>query len=106
MRRALRIERSAADRSRSRIDKVLAQVNERLSQGRSYLVGDSFTAADLTFAALAAPLIVPAEYGVKLPDLEQLSPPLVELVQSYQASAAGQFALRIYGQHRRRQPAS
>ncbi len=38
-----------------------------LADGRPFLTGERFTTADLTFAALAAPVIVPPRYGVRLP---------------------------------------
>jgi len=40
-----------------RIKEVFAEVEALLSDGRKYLTGASFTAADLTFAALAAPAL-------------------------------------------------
>src|SRR3954453_21766698 len=43
-----------------------------LADGRGYLAGDRFPAADLTFACLAAPALVPPEYGVELPQPEVL----------------------------------
>ena len=45
----------------------LDHVAELLSDGRPYLCGERFGAADLTFAALCAPVIVPPGYGVALP---------------------------------------
>jgi len=38
-----------------------------LADGRPYLCGERFSAADLTFAALTAAVIVPPVYGVELP---------------------------------------
>ena len=38
---------------------------EMLADGRPFLLGDRFTAADLTFAALAAPVVLPPRYGVR-----------------------------------------
>jgi len=38
-----------------------------LRDGRPYLCGERFSAADLTFAALSASIIVPPTYGVPLP---------------------------------------
>ena len=49
-------------------------VGELLADGRPYLCGDRFTAADLTFAALAAPMVVPPEYTVRLPQPEDAVP--------------------------------
>jgi glutathione S-transferase len=46
---------------------IFGSVDERLADGRRYLVGDRFSIADLTFSALSAPLIAPPQYGVKLP---------------------------------------
>ena len=38
-------------------------------EGRRYVVGDRFTRADLTAAALLAPLYRPAKYGLAWPDV-------------------------------------
>lgn len=71
-------------------------VAEQLSDGRPYLLGERFGAADLTFAALAAPVVLPPVYGVELPPLEALDRPTTELVQRGRAHPAGAFALRLY----------
>lgn len=43
---------------------LFAELGERLQGGRRrYLVGDAFTAADLTFASLAALVLLPEQYG-------------------------------------------
>ena len=46
------------------VQRTFDAVAARLEDGRRYLCGDAFTAADLAFAALAAPAIVPPEYGI------------------------------------------
>lgn len=101
MRRAMKIDAAGAERSRKAIDDVFAEVERRLADGRRYLVGDAFTAADLTFAALTAPLVMPAEYGVQLPALPETPPAFQSLVQEMRGTAAGQLALRLYAEHRR-----
>jgi glutathione S-transferase len=73
-----------------------------LSDGRPYLCGESFTAADLTFAALCAPLVVPVIYGVPLPQPEQMDPGTAALVQRAREHPAGSFALRVIEEERRR----
>ena len=64
-------ERRAADAG-----PVLAEfdsIAERLADGRRHLCGDRFTAADLTFACLAAAVVLPPEYGVALPQPEPVA---------------------------------
>ncbi|MCW3026641.1 MAG: gst12 [Solirubrobacterales bacterium] len=71
-----------------------------LSDGRPYLCGERFGAADLTFAALSAPLVVPSVYGVALPQPELLDAPTAALVQRAREHPAGRFALQMVAEHR------
>jgi glutathione S-transferase len=71
---------------------------EQERDGRAYLVGTSFTVADLTAASLLSPLLQPPEIQYPL---------RVELprdIQDYRAALmrhpAAQWALDIYRQHR------
>jgi glutathione S-transferase len=77
-----------------------------LDDGRSYLCGERFGAADLTFAALCAPVLVPASYGVALPQPEVLDAPTATLVERARAHPAGAFALRVIAEHRHAIPGS
>jgi glutathione S-transferase len=72
-------------------------VAELLADGRPYLLGERFTAADLTFAALAAPVLMPAVYGCRLPAPEELDPATGTLVARARAHPAGAFALALSG---------
>ena len=75
-------------------------VADRLSDGREYLCGDRFGAADLTFAALSAASVVPPVYGVPLPQPDVLPPATAELVERAREHPAGRFALRLFADHR------
>jgi glutathione S-transferase len=77
-------------------------VAELLADGRPYLCGESFGAADLTFAALSAPLVVPPEYGVPLPQPDALPSGMAELVERAREHPAGRYALALFAAHRRR----
>jgi glutathione S-transferase len=72
-----------------------------LEDGRPYLLGERFTAADVTFASLAAPLVVPPTYGVQLPPVSLFEPATQELVARARAHPAGAFALRVVDEQRR-----
>jgi glutathione S-transferase len=71
------------------------------ADGRPYLCGDRFTAADLTFAALAAPLVVPPTYGIALPQPDTLPPAMAALVERAREHPAGRYALMLFTEHRR-----
>jgi glutathione S-transferase len=75
-------------------------VAARLEDGRRYLCGDAFTAADLAFAALAAPVLVPPEYGVPLPQPDELPPDMAVAVRGFRAHPAGAFACRLFREER------
>jgi glutathione S-transferase len=84
-----------------RVQWTFDSIAERLADGRSYLCGDRFTAADLTFAALSASVVVPPEYGVALPQPEDLPPFLADKIRSFREHPAGTFALRLFAEERR-----
>jgi glutathione S-transferase len=83
-----------------RVDEEFDAVAERLSDGRSHLVGDRFSAADLAFAALAAPCVVPAVYGTPLPQPEDMTPGMADAVERWRAHPAGRYALRMVREER------
>jgi glutathione S-transferase len=75
-------------------------IADRLGDGRRYLCGDRFTAADLTFAALSASVLVPPEYGVALPQPQTLPPYLGDKIQAFREHPAGAYALRLFREER------
>lgn len=81
--------------------RIISRVDAAMSDGRSYLVGDRFTAADLTFACMMSPFLVPAEYGVRLPQPSEVSPAMRMTMEEMRATRAGQYALHLYRTFRR-----
>ena len=100
MRVGMRIDDEGAERSLGYVQNVFETVGELLADGRSYLVGKKFGAADLTFAALAAPVLLPRNYGSPLPSLGEVPAELLAQIEEFRSSPAGDFALRIYRDHR------
>ena len=84
----------------SRVKDVFDEIAARLEDGRPYLLGETFTAADLTFAALSASVVVPHNYGVELPPVERLPSEMRQQVKEFRAHPAGQFALRMFDTER------
>jgi len=76
-------------------------VAEMRADCRPYLLGERFSAADLTFAALSAAVIVPPIYSVPLPQPEILPADTAELVRRARAHPAGAYALELFERHRR-----
>lgn len=98
IRNGLKIDSSGAERSRRDLNAVWHEVETALADGRRYLVADRFSAADLTFAALAAPILLPEAYDVELPAFEKLPRSAQEEINTMRNTKAGQFALDLYRQ--------
>jgi glutathione S-transferase len=79
-------------------------VAELLADGRPYLCGERFGAADLTFAALSAPVLVPSIYGVPLPQPDVLPAPTAALIERAREHPAGRYALELIAAQRRAPP--
>lgn len=94
------VHRESALAAYRRTQQIFNMVSDRLSDGRRYLVGDCFSAADLAFASLSAPGIVPPEYGGRFPKLNQLPDEMVEQIQILRETVAGKYALRLYQEER------
>ena len=95
------INAESAQASHEIIGQIFETVENLLADGRTYLVGDSFSAADLTFATLAAGVILPANYGVSTPALSKLPSPMAANIQAFRETRAGKFVLNLYQEHER-----
>ena len=100
IKRGLRVSPKEVERSRETVKKIFDEVAELLRDGRPYLTGDRFTAADLTFAALATPVVYPERYARYAMPTESLPPPIRELIARHRDTPAGAFAMRMYERHR------
>jgi glutathione S-transferase len=103
--KVLRVDEEGYARSMQRLRQTYEEVDARLEaaerEGRSWLVGDTFTAADLTFAALSGPLLAPPERGFACPPANLLPPDVAVLVDPLRATRAGRHAQKTYATQRR-----
>ncbi|HEY0803075.1 MAG TPA: glutathione binding-like protein [Steroidobacteraceae bacterium] len=86
----LEIDRAAVSAALDRIE------HER--QGRAYLVGDAFTIADLTAAAMLSALLRPP--GIQYPLQVELPPYLQDYLATVLRHPAAQWAAGIFRGHR------
>lgn len=100
IRRVMRITPESANRSLATVRTVFARVGELLADGRHFLADDHLGPADIAFAALAAPVLLPMEFGGALPELAAVNSSMREEVLRLRAKPAGEFALRLYKAHR------
>ena len=78
------------------IENVFVKVNELLADGRKYLVGDKISAADISFASLAAPILQPPQHPIKSSDSQELPAEFLSKINNLQKTAAGKFVLNLY----------
>jgi len=92
---------TALQRTREAFD----EVDRMLSDGRRYLLGDTLTFADITFASLAAIAVLPPEYagrslrGRRI-TIDELDADWRAEVERLRQRPAGQFVLRLYREER------
>ena len=98
--RLLGIDDASAAAALENVDRVFDAIAARLADGRRFLLGARFTAADLTFAALSAPMLLPPAYGSPLPPLEAMPVAAAHHIRRLRAHPAGQFAGRLYRDER------
>lgn len=71
-----------------------------LTDGRKFICGDQFTAADLAFASMAAPVLLPKEYGIRLPTFEEAPEDAKADIERFTQHPAGQFGLKLFAEMR------
>jgi glutathione S-transferase len=104
---ALYINEDTAAASLQELRKVFSELSKKLEEsGGEYLMDDisgkayGFTAADLTFAALAYPILRPPEMIKWLPEMAALPDEINNLTMELAATKAGQHVLKVYKKHR------
>ena len=100
MKRFMRIDERGMRRSQEAVRRIFDEIGDRLSDGRPYLLGDRFGAADIAFAAFASPMVLPPEHPKVQVVLDSLAAPLAAEIRTLREHPAGLFALRTYRERR------
>lgn len=104
LRKGLKLTAENADAALVTIRRTFDAVDQRLGDGRPFLLGTRFTLADLLFAVMAAPVLVPEGYGGAIPPLAAMPAEVRQLAEELREREAGRFALRIYRDYRHQRP--
>lgn len=100
-RRELGIDADTLRVDEENVRRAFDAIAERLADGRPHLCGERFSAADLTFACLAAAVVVPPEYGVRLPQPDELPDHVAQPVRAFREHPAGAYAINLFRTERR-----
>ena len=98
MRFAMSIDAPHAEASRKHVDAALERLETELRPS-GYLVGDAFSVADLTAAALVSPLLMPEEFPYPWPPIPE---PVARWHRSHMGRPAFVWATEMYRRHRGR----
>lgn len=99
MRHRFQISPEAAANSRAKIAAAIDRLEREISPG-GYLVGDSFTVADLTAAALLYGVARPPEFPYAMVADDDLPASWREFLDSLAQRSGGQWITKIYRRHR------
>jgi len=95
MRGMMRINKKSAERARLKLKNAIDKINDHLHDN-TYLVGNSFTRADLAVASLLAPLVQADKYGMPWPS--PLPEPLQSTIDAWQVDLV--WVKKMYVEYR------
>jgi len=96
--RKIGITQANTIRAQQRITEVINWLEAQLADGRTYLVGGQFTAADITAASLLAPIACPAQHPVYSdPTYQRI---MVGAIAPWRDRPALQWVRTMYERHR------
>lgn len=96
--RKLHITPQRADLARERITKVMDWLEPQLKDGRTYLVANRFSAADITAASLLAPIACPPQHPVY--GDPQFAQSMASAIAPWRDRPALKWVRRLYELHR------
>ncbi len=100
MRKTMKIFPEPTARSLQTLNEVIEKLNLHLAN-KDFMVGNQFTRADLTAAALFAPLCFPPNHDFRWPDLQKMPPALLDFRKQHEQDRFFKWILNLYQQYRR-----
>ncbi|GMQ89055.1 MAG: hypothetical protein BMS9Abin09_0501 [Gammaproteobacteria bacterium] len=88
-------ERAVAE-GLNKVRDIVKATDSLLAEGHLYLLGNQFTAADLSLACMLAPLVLPRNYGIRLPEPDELPVDARPVVDEFRATTTGAYVLGLF----------
>ena len=79
-----------------KIREIIKKTDSMLENSGPYLLGARFTAADLTLASMMAPLVLPTNYGIRLPKIDELPAKMRPDVEEFINTRTGKYVLSLF----------
>lgn len=92
----LKLGPERAEQAFGRIRAIFDETGALLADGRRYLAGDRLTLADIGLAGASAPLLLPPNYGTRMPAVETMPPAMRTAVETLRAHPTGAYVKRLY----------
>ena len=96
VRTRLSINGATVEEGLNRSRQIVRKIDSLLADGRKFLVGERFSAADLSLACMMAPFVLPRQYGITLPTLEEVPVSMQNTVKEFQNTITGRFVLHLF----------
>ncbi len=80
----------------NKVRDIVKTTDALLVKNNTHLLDDSFSAADLSLACMLAPLVLPGNYGIRLPEPDELPEAARPIVDEFRNTATGEYVLKLY----------
>lgn len=86
----------AVEEGLNKVRDIVKATDSLLAAGHTYLLGNRFTAADLSLACMLAPLVMPRNYGIRLPEPDELPVVARPVVDEFRSTTTGAYVLKLF----------
>jgi len=80
----------------NKVRDIVKTTDALLLKNNTHLLDDRFSAADLSLACMLAPLLLPRNYGIRLPEPDELPEAAKPVVDEFRNTATGEYVLQLY----------
>lgn len=96
--KGLNLSEGAQKKSAERVEEIMTWLDEKVSDGREFLVGGKLSIADITVASILSPIVMPPEHP--LYSSPAFSIPLAHRRDKYKDRLGFKWVRKFYAEHR------